>query len=166
MADLVVQAMAKDNIVLALDQSSQTTGYAIYKNKALTKVGKFTIVGEFGPRLTKFRQKIKDLIQEYSITEVVFEEIQLQQNVDTFKKLAMVYGNLMELLTELKMPYEIMSSNTWKSKCKIKKSYREQEKKDARSFVENTYGIKVTEDEADAICIGYAHLRPDFDWSN
>ena len=155
------------NIVLALDQSSQTTGYAVFEDKTLKKVGKFTIVDtDFGKRLKKFRQKITSLIQEYQVNEIVFEEIQLQQNVDTFKKLAMVYGNLMELLIELELPYTVMSSNTWKSKCKIKKSYREKEKKDARNFVELTYGIKVTEDEADAICIGYAQLRPDFDWSN
>ena len=153
-------------IILALDQASQTTGYAVYEDKSLKKVGKFTILNtDFGCRLNKFRDKIQDLIQEFNVNEVVFEEIQLQQNVDTFKKLAMVYGNLLELLTALKLPYHIISSNTWKSKCGIKKTKREQEKKDARAFVENTYGIKVTEDEADAVCIGYAHLRPDFDWS-
>ena len=153
-------------IILALDQASQTTGYAIYEDKSLKKVGKFTILNaDFGCRLNKFRDKIQDLIQEFNVNEVVFEEIQLQQNVDTFKKLAMVYGNLLELLTALKLPYHIISSNTWKSKCGIKKTKREQENKDARAFVENTYGIKVTEDEADAVCIGYAHLRPDFDWS-
>lgn len=155
--------------LLALDQSSRITGYAIFKDDMLIKVGKFTLDDiNFSTRLSKFEQKINTLIEEYNIDKVVFEEIQLQQNVDTFKKLAMVYGIMLYTVEENKLPYEIISSNTWKSKCHIKKSTREPEKKQAQKFVQDKYGIKVTQDEADAICLGWTAVSttPDFDWSN
>lgn len=158
--------------ILSLDQSTRITGYAIFDNNNLIKVGKFDISpsGDIGQRLVRFRDKILSLIKEYNINKVCFEEIQLQNNiinnVDTFKKLANVYGVLLETLVEIDMEYEIVSSNTWKSKCGIRKLGREKEKKAAQDFVNNTYGIKVTQDEADAICLGYSCLNFDFDWSN
>lgn len=155
--------------LLALDQSSRITGYAVFKDGMLIKVGKFTLEDtNFSTRLFKFKKKIEELIKIYDINKVAFEEIQLQQNVDTFKKLAMVYGIMLYTVEENNLPYEIISSNTWKSKCKIKKSTREPEKKQAQKFVQDKYGIKVTQDEADATCLGWTCVSttPDFDWSN
>lgn len=155
--------------LLALDQSSRITGYAVFKDGMLIKVGKFVLEDvNFGTRLRKLSEKIIQLIEEYEINELAFEEIQLQQNVDTFKKLAMVYGVTMYTAEKLNIPYEIISSNTWKSKCGIKKSTREPEKKQAQKFVQDKYGIKVTQDEADATCLGWTCVNqvPDFDWTN
>lgn len=157
--------------ILSLDQSTRITGFAIFDDGSLVKVGKFDIspAGEIGNRLVRFRKKILSLIEEYNINKVCFEEIQLQNNVmnnvDTFKKLANVYGVLLETLVEIDMDYEIISSNTWKSKCGIRKLGREKEKKAAQDFVNTIYRIKVTQDEADAICLGYSCLQSDFDWS-
>ena len=157
------------NRLLALDQSSRVTGFAVFEDGMLIKVGKFTLEdSEFSVRLHKFKKKISQLIRDYEITEVAFEEIQLQQNVDTFKKLAMVYGLMLYTVEDHQLPYTIISSNTWKSKCGIKKSTREPEKKQAQQFVQERYGIKVTQDEADATCLGWTHCNTtkDFDWSN
>ena len=154
--------------LLAFDQATRTTGFAIFEDDHFIDVNKFTLTDEdIGNRLVKFRDKVIRLIKDNNINKVAMEEIQLQQNVDTFKKLAMVYGTLLEIICELELPYEIISSNTWKSKCKIKKQGRSSEKKQAQSFVTNLYGIKVTEDESDAICIGYCSLntKKDFCWS-
>ena len=113
--------------ILSLDQSTRITGFAVFDNNSLIKVGKFDISysGDIGQRLVKFREKILSLIKEWNIDKVCFEEIQLQNNVinnvDTFKKLANVYGVLLETLVEIDMEYEIVSSNTWKSKCGIRK---------------------------------------------
>lgn len=156
--------------IMSFDQSSRITGYAILEDKKLLEYGKFTLTDEdFGDRLNRFRKKVKDMItSNNTIDKVLFEEIQLQQNVDTFKKLAMVYGVLLELLVDLKIPYDIVSSNTWKSKCKIKKTVRENEKQAAQRYVLENFGKKVTQDEADAICLGFTYFNTpqDFDWSN
>ena len=154
-------------ITLALDQATRITGYAIFHDDKLVKVDQFELTDlEIGTRLKKYKKKILQLIEDYNVNQVLFEEIQLQQNVDTFKKLAMLYGVTMLLLEEKEIKYDIVSSNTWKSKCKIKKTGRETEKQAAQRFVENNYGIHVSQDKADAICLGYSYLKkPDYNWA-
>lgn len=85
-----------DNL-LALDQASVTTGYAIFQDKKLVKYGKFTLDDpNVGTRLAVLRQTLIDMINEYNITHLAFEDIQLQasvgNNVKTFKVLANVFG--------------------------------------------------------------------------
>ena len=155
-------------ITLSLDQATRITGYAIFHDDKLVKVDQFELTDtKIGTRLKKYKEKILKLIDENGVNQVLFEEIQLQQNVETFKKLAMLYGTTMLLLEENNIKYDIVSSNTWKSKCKIKKTVRESEKQAAQKFVEEQYGIHVSQDKADAICLGYSYLKKkDFDWSN
>lgn len=103
--------------LLALDQASVITGYAVFDNEKLLSYGKIELKDEeIGPRLVVLREKIKTLIEENKITYVAFEDIQLQSsvgnNVKTFKVLANVYGIILELCEELKLKYEIVSSNT------------------------------------------------------
>ena len=96
--------------LLALDQSSQITGYAVLDNGKIVKVSHFEITGDLGDRLVKLRDKIISLIEEYNIDEVVFEDIQLQDvngskevGIKTFKVLAEVFGVVYELLMEKKI---------------------------------------------------------------
>ena len=64
--------------LLALDQSSRTSGYAIFEDGKLLTYGKFTYDdADFGVRLEKIRNKVENLIHDYQIKEVVFEDIQL-----------------------------------------------------------------------------------------
>lgn len=145
--------------LLALDQASIITGYAVFQDGKLVKYGKLELKEEeIGPRLVTLRNEIKRLISENNIDYVAFEDIQMQasvgNNVKTFKVLANVYGVILELCEELKLKYEIVSSNTWKSTLKIKGKGRAEQKRAAQAFVQEKYGVKCTQDEADAICIG------------
>lgn len=157
--------------MLALDQASRTSGFAIFEDNKLIKYGKFTFEdSDFGVRLMKIRNKVQSLIEEFSIDKVVFEDIQLQDNVDTFKKLAEVFGVIFELVTELNIPHEAILSTSWKSTLKIKGTKRPEQKKNAQLWVNENYNIKPTQDECDAICIGIHALRNKparvFDWSD
>lgn len=151
--------------LLALDQSSTTTGYAIFKNNKPVVISHFTAKGtDLGSRLEQIRNKIIELINEHDIDEVVFEDIQLQDmaggrdvGIKTFKILAEVFGVVYELLTELKMDFSIVPPIVWKATFKIAGKGRAKEKKLAQEYVLNTYGLNCTEDEADATCIG-AHI--------
>lgn len=165
--------------LLAIDQASRVSGFAIFIEGKLTKFGKFSFDDEdFGIRLVKIRKKVQELITEYSIDQVIFEDIQLQDsvknNVDTFKKLAEVRGVIHELLTELKIPYQCILSTVWKSKLGLLHGAgqkREAQKKEAQNWVQKNYNIKPTQDEADAICIGIYGLlstiskEEGYDWS-
>ncbi len=149
-------------ILLSLDQSSHITGWAIFEDNKLIQNGKFDLKSEnVGERLWHYRNAIEKLINTYHPDKVVFEDIQMQgqiNNVMTYRILAEILGVTEEYMVEIKMPYDIISSNTWKSKLDIKGKARTEQKKNASQWVLNTYNKKVTQDEADAICLGASTL--------
>ena len=160
--------------LLALDQSSRTTGYAIFKDDKLYKYGHFTYEdSNFGLRLNKIRKKVLSLINEFDINEIAFEDIYMDgqkiNNVQTFKALAEVFGVLYELFTDLQIPNTAILAGTWKSTLNIKGIKRTEQKQNAQKYVLNEYNIKATQDECDAICIGSHYIqtnKPVFDWSD
>lgn len=173
MADLDQQV----SNLLALDQASQTTGFAIFKDKKFITAGSFSVSGDLPKRLVKIREKVAELISEYDITEAAIEDIQLQdssggveikQGVTTYRTLAEVRGVLEELFAEKKIPCQIVSSNSWKSHCKIKGKYRPDQKKNAQKYVSTEYSFSGSEDACDAICLGTYVIQDKvlgFDWS-
>ncbi len=126
-----------------------------------------------GQRLLYIRSQIIELIDKHHVDEVIFEDIQLQENIGnnvaTFKALAEVYGVLEETLTEIKVPHFAVSPSVWKSKIGIKGTHRADQKKNAQKYAISKYNVKtLTEDESDAICIGTYHLQKNetsYDWS-
>lgn len=148
--------------LLALDQSSYTTGYAVFEDDKPVIVSHFTVSGtDLGIRLEKIRKKVQSLIEDNNIDYVIFEDIQLQEingsrtaGIKTFKVLAEVFGVINELLTEMKVPHDAVLPIIWKATFKIAGKGREKEKKLAQEKVLATYSIHCTEDEADATLIG------------
>ena len=155
--------------LLALDQSSKITGWAIFADGKLEKFGKIELDNpDLGVRLFQLRERIHKLIEENDITEIVMEDIQLQQNVQLFKTLAEVFGVLYELFTELKIKNSAVLASSWKSTLGIKGKDRPAQKRNAQQYIINTYNVKPTQDECDAICIGLHSIKnknPN-DWSN
>ena len=145
--------------LLALDQASRVTGWAIFEDGKLEKYDKILLDDpNIDTRLVQLRQNILALIESENINEVVFEDIQQQNNVannvQTFKVLAEVYGVISELLQELQIPHSTVLAASWKSTLGIKGRTRAEQKKNAQQFVQHTYGVQATQDECDAICIG------------
>lgn len=169
--------------ILAFDQASRTSGWSVFEDGKLVEYGKFAFSDDdFGKRLEKIRNKVSEMIDYYQPDEVVFEDIQLQaqgdnynygNNIATFKKLAEVFGVIYELLTEREVPNRAVLSTVWKGKLGLLHGYaqkRESQKQEAQAWVKENYNVKVTQDEADAICIGvWASLtQPEkgHDWSD
>lgn len=149
--------------ILALDQSSRITGYAIFINNQLVASGTFTVSDDYIPdRLVKIRNKVISLIEQYNINKVLLEDIQMQtqvNNVSTHKILAEVLGVLEELCAERKIPHELIHSSSWKSGLDIKGRDRATQKRNAQAYVEEKYKLKVSQDESDAICIGSHYVK-------
>lgn len=150
--------------LLSLDQSSRCTGYAVFENNKLVTAGTFTITDQdTGIRLTKIKNQIRDLIKTYEIDEVVYEDIQLQNNVSnnvqTFKILAEVFGVLTQYFSEMNLPHTAVLASSWKSTLNIKGRDRATQKKNAQEYVLNKYNQKFVQDACDAICIGCHHLH-------
>lgn len=149
--------------ILALDQASRTSGWSVFTNGKLEAFGKITASEEdIGERLVYIKNEIKKLLEIYQPDFVLFEDIQLQSNVlnnvQTFKILAEVFGIVEELLTEEEIPHEAVLAGTWKSTLGIKGKNRAEQKKNAQQYVIDTYGVKPTQDECDAIAIN-AHYH-------
>lgn len=150
--------------ILALDQASRTSGYSVFEDNQLVTSGKFTFEdSDMGLRLKKIRQKVEELIEEYSPEVLVLEDIQLQKavgnNVVTYKVLAQVIGVLIELAAEKQIKYELVHSSTWKSHLGIGGRTRPEQKKNAQAYVEKMYSLKVSQDQSDAICIGTYYIN-------
>lgn len=152
------------NRLLALDQASKCTGWAIFEDGELKSYGKISLDDpNTDIRLVQLRQGIQTLVADYNIDEVIFEDIQQQNNVannvQTFKVLAEVYGVVSELLQEIQIPHSTVLAASWKSTLGIKGRTRAEQKKNAQLYVEQNYGIHVIQDIADAVCIGTHHIK-------
>lgn len=163
--------------LLALDQSSRITGWAVFDNNQLEAYGKIVYDSStpIEERLHGLRERVKNLIDKYQIEEVILEDIQLQNNVinnvQTFKTLAEVYGVLSELCVELKLPQSAVLASAWKHTLGIKGANRSEQKRNVQEWVLNTYSRKATQDECDAIAIGTHKIRKmpcevGHDWSS
>lgn len=157
--------------ILALDQASRVTGWAIFDNAQLINSGTIVINPDYGlgERLHKLRNEVKDIIQTQNIEKVYLEDIyadgQHINNISTFKTLAEVFGVLFELCVDLKVPVEAVLAIKWKSVVGIKGRTRADQKKSAKQHVLEKYKIKASEDQADSICIGeYAIIQQSFNW--
>lgn len=150
--------------LLALDQASKVTGWAIFEDGELKSYGKISLDDpNTDIRLVQLRQGIQTLVADYNVDEVIFEDIQQQNNVannvQTFKVLAEVYGVVSELLQEIQIPHSTVLAASWKSTLGIKGRTRAEQKKNAQLYVEQNYGIHVIQDIADAVCIGTHHIK-------
>lgn len=151
--------------ILALDQASRVSGWAIFDGDTLEQYGKIDVSKyfELGERLHVIRQEVEHLIDDEHIDAVVLEDIYMDgqrvNNVQTFKALAEVFGVLYELCIDMEKPVEAVLAGTWKSSLGIKGKTRPEQKQNAQKWVVSTYGVKPTQDECDAICIGAHKVR-------
>lgn len=145
--------------LLAIDQASQVSGYAVFdEDGSLITYGKIATEGETIDRIIDLTHKVDKIIEEFGIEEVVIEDIYYSGNVETFKVLSFTMAGLIFLFTEKEMPYSILNATVWKSYCGVKGKDRPEQKRNAQKFVEAQYGLKVIQDIADAICIGTGHI--------
>ena len=153
-------------ITLALDQALNTTGWAIFKNDRLIDYGTFSTKQSdpIGFKLGNIWTNLNNLSRQYNFEHIFFEDTQKQVNVETWRKLCYVQATIiLWSYWKADIPYTVLAPSHWRKiisdKYKIKfGTKREEQKKAAQQFIEQRYDLKVTSDEADAICIGAAGL--------
>lgn len=149
-----------DLVLLALDQATQCSGFSVWENGKLVQYGKHEQDdADIHVRIHKICLWIESLLDQYAPDKLVIENIQNQNNIATFQKLAWLQGAIVELAQNLHIPCEIIAPSEWRAKCNFLKGNektRQAQKKIAQQWVLRTFGANCTQDEADAICIGYA----------
>lgn len=147
-------------VLIALDQATQTSGYSVWIDGALNDFGKYTVDdADISVRIHKICLWVEGLLDRYAPDKLVIENIQYQNNIATFQKLAQLQGAIIELAQSCHLLCEILAPSEWRSVCNFLKGNeknRAAQKKIAQEWVFKQFGAKCTQDEADAICIGYA----------
>lgn len=157
--------------ILALDASTKSTGFAIYENHNLKKYGCITSSStDLIKRIHKMVDEIKNLIQEHNIEKIILEEVRPddlghRSNLSTHRALMWLQGAIAIMIHDVfpKASIDYLYPSEWRKCCHIKTGrgvVRETVKQRDIRFVEETFGIKVNDDIADAIGLGYAFLHP------
>lgn len=153
---------------LALDQASRTTGWAVFDNKKVIGFGHFSISANktIGERLESFIKDFNVLIETYHPEKIYFEGIQYQNNAETYKKLAMIQAMVIYWSREKQIESLELTPSHWRSVIKDKHNIkfgrtRAEQKAKSKQFVEDYFELLASEDESDAICLGYAGILED-----
>lgn len=147
--------------ILALDQATKITGWAIFDGKELIKYGKFEVSGDEIERDHKIREWLISIINTWKPDFIGFEGIQLQEKseerkmgVTVFETLARLQGILMITAYELDVSFKVCPTNTWRSHCGVKGKTRSDKKRSMQLLAKQWYDVTLVDDEADAIGIG------------
>ena len=149
--------------ILALDQSLNTTGWAIFDEDSLVDFNHFKIsaAGSISERLGALWEQIHKLHQTHQFEYLYLEDIQYQNNKDTYKKLAYAQAAILLWCFFSEVDYLILSPSHWRKI--ITDNYgvkfgraRTEQKAQCGSFVKEKFRVDPTEDESDAIAIGVA----------
>lgn len=152
--------------ILALDQSSHTTGYSIYDDDELISYGIYsTNKSQLNDRMKDTCDWLNSMIYTWKPDEVVLEETLYNANFekekenairnhDVFRMLTQVMGALMITILRTNCKLTIVKIATWRHHVGVKGRTRVDQKRSAQFLVKKWYDISVTDDESDAICIG------------
>jgi len=142
--------------VIAFDQA-KVTGYAVYEGEDLVKYGILDCSQhkDIAKRNHGVVNLILSTIKRYNGEVFAIEDIQYQGILRSYKPLARLLGAIEVMMTEHNFAYVIVKPGEWRKACGIKGRKREEQKANAITWVKEKFNKDVSEDEADAICIGW-----------
>ena len=163
-------------ILLSLDLSSKSSGWAIFKDSLLIDSGCVTSSStDLMKRINVMKDGIKIIVEKYNPDKVVAEEVRPEngmQNVKTHRALMWVQAAIALMLYDYnkKIELELIYPSSWRAAIGIKTGRgikRTSLKEKDIQFVKENYNLDVNDDEADAICIGYScshDIETDINW--
>lgn len=161
--------------ILAVDQARHGA-WAVYdyKEKKLLDYGTWAFDSKnytFEQAILHIETLVSETIQTHDIDAVFLEDIQLRQNVQSFKRLAQLQGVLVNLCEKTNIVYNLVAPTQWQNYCKargrttkeikskvtkIEPTGKKSSKVLSLQFVRDNFGIETDNDNlSDAICIGH-----------
>lgn len=152
--------------VLALDDATDTTGWALFDDEELVGYGAIRMGHDNAiARIAALRQWLLSALDLWKPDKVAIEDIQLQTyynqkskkmegNVKLYKTLAHLQGVLLTTLWEQKIDNVVVHVSTWRSHCGITARSRDDQKRAAQLKVSEWYTLNLSHDVAEAICMG------------
>lgn len=150
--------------LISLDTSTTETGFAIFHDAILKKSGVIQSQEDDGPlgRLKSMGQGILELLDKESPDIVVLEKMNVGRNVKTARLLSELTGIVIGwTLRHPKVYYEELSPSEWRSSLGLQGKFSREEMKrlSIQYVIENTGHEPVSDNEADATCIGLGYIK-------
>jgi len=147
--------------VVAFDQATAVSGYAVlddgvYKKSGLISAKKIKGIDE---RFVVMVRELCKIIADEDADCVVIEDVQQQVNKQTYKHLARLQGAILGHCCVNDIPCIVFPATTWRSRLGFSQGQgirRQGLKSQAIQYVKENVRRNVTNDEAEAICIGLA----------
>lgn len=106
--------------------------------------------------------RICGVIHKQNPDYIVFEDVVLQTNPATLILLARLQGAIIGYCRLCKIPYVIFRPSNWRKTLGFKQGKgvkRPELKRQAKKYVQTKYGLSLSEDVCEAVCIGDAFLK-------
>lgn len=154
--------------ILALDASTKSTGWAVYKHNKLVEYSCITATSSnLFNRIEVMINGIKDILVKYpEIQFVVLEEVRQQGfvNIKTYKALMYLQGCIGMVINKYfkHIQLDFLYPSSWRKTCGIKQGrgvQRTTQKQNDINWVKQNFNITVNDDIADAIGLGYAYIN-------
>ena len=157
--------------LLSLDLSTKSSGWALFEDGELMDHGCITSSStDLIKRIHIMTDAIDKIMSENKVDKIVVEEVRPEGgygvgNTQTHRALMWLQASIAFLVHDKysKTVIDYIYPSSWRAAIGIKtgRGIKRASLKEADiAFVEDTFGITVNDDEADAICIGYAHNKP------
>lgn len=160
-------------MILTFDQATNKTGWCYMPDGTPQEYGEIdlTHIKDTQERMSKMKNEIWAIYDRLQPIIVGLEDTTLKTrtyfdpkrkslvtsplNVDVFKVLTKQLGIIENNLFEKEIEIMIILPSEWRGTCKIKGREREEQKENAIKFIKEKYGLDVTENVAEAICIAW-----------
>ena len=147
--------------ILAFDQSTKLSAFSCWIDGQYKESGCIDLhkIKDTSERVRAMGVELCKTIKRYSPDAVVIEEVAQQSNALTLKLLARIQGIIIGFCAAHNIETYIVEPSKWRSKLHFKQGSgvkREELKAQAIQYVKDVYGLELSEDECEAICIGDA----------
>lgn len=155
--------------VLSFDQSTKISAYSLWIDGEYVEVGVIDLhkIKDTSERVRAMGVELCKTIEKYNPDAVVMEEVAQQSNAMTLKLLARIQGIIIGFCAAHDIDTYIIEPSKWRSTLHFKQGSgikRAELKAQSIEYIKTEYGLDLSEDACEAICIGEAaHKIFDFE---
>lgn len=147
--------------ILAFDQSTKISAYSVFIDGEYVDCGLIDLhkMKDTNERIRAMGVELCKKIKKYNPDKVVIEEVAQQSNALTLKLLARIQGVIIGFCAAHNIDTYIIEPSKWRSILHFKIGAgikREELKAQSIQYVKNKYGLELSEDSCEAICINEA----------
>lgn len=132
-------------IILSLDASTTSTGYAVFDAGVLIEHGAFRPTNDNPKdRIEKIYKDIKGLMNKYKFDDVYIEDVPLSASINkrVAENLLLLQGCILSLCFDFSVRFTQMEPSNWRRLCGLNSSKkRDEQKESAIKLVNEKFGF-------------------------